>query len=57
LPRLRGLQRIATAFGGAGGGSKPIVSAAGDADGGKSGAASVTERPAASAASKPIIGG
>ena len=58
LPRLRAQQKIANAFGGAGGGSKPIVSAVGETGNGKGsgGAASVTERPA-SAASKPIIGG
>lgn len=56
LPRLKEQQKIANAFGGAGGGSKPIVSAAGETQSGKSsggGAASVTERTVP----KPIVGG
>jgi len=58
LPRLKTQQKIANAFGGAGSGSKPIVSASGVPQSGKSdeGAASVTERPP-SAVPKPIVGG
>lgn len=55
LPRLKTQQKIANAFGGAGGGSKPIVSAAGETPNEKTGdaPATVTERRAP----KPIVGG